>query len=56
MTIATRGNWHRRPRLRFWLWLMAGCEKRGLENSALYHWCVRRAMGCNAWRKNWWRA
>ena len=46
---ARREQW-RKARLRFWLRLMADCEKRGLTDCEGYFWIARRAMGCNAWK------
>ena len=40
----------RSRRLRFWLWLMAGCEQLGIAESPLYYRLVRRAASCNRWR------
>lgn len=40
----------RRLRLKFWLRCMQALERRGLEETPLYYWLTRRAMGCNPWR------
>jgi len=41
----------RLKRLRFWLSLMAACERHNLTDCEIYYWFSRRASGCNAWRK-----